>query len=138
MFSNKRNMNFNFFTVSSFNQRWMSGYYKMMKQHLREWKHQEVDLVVLKLTFCFRKLEGNIDESVNYPHNRNSQQKEMGKWISRYFWEMLNFKFLALFTVHLLIFSIFPYFLQGTYSKRNCAVLHTTLQIKDESDFAND
>ena len=35
-------------------------------------------------------------------------------------------------------FSVFPYFLQGTCSKRNCAVLHTTLQIKDESDFAND
>ena len=36
-------------------------------------------------------------------------------------------------------FSIFPYFLQGTCSKRNCAVLHTTLriQIGDESDFAN-
>jgi len=55
----------------------------------------------------------------------------MGQWSSRYFWEMLNFKFLALFTVHLLIFSIFPYFLQGTCSKRNCAVLHTTLQIGD-------
>ena len=76
MFSNKRNMNFNFFTVSTFNQCWMSGYYKMMKHHLREWKHREVDLVVLKLTFCFRKLEGTIDESViNSPQSQFTTER---------------------------------------------------------------
>ena len=30
MVSNKRNMNFKIFTVSTFNQRWMSGYYKII------------------------------------------------------------------------------------------------------------
>ena len=47
-----------------------------MKHHLREWKHREVDLVVLKLTFCFRKLEGNIDESViNSPQSQFTTER---------------------------------------------------------------
>jgi hypothetical protein len=81
---------------------------------------------------------GNTDESViNSPQSQFTTERN-GEMKFKIFLGMLNFKFLALFTVHLLIFSIFPYFLQGTCSKRNCAVLHTTLQIGDESDFAND
>ena len=131
MFSNKRNMNFNFFTVSTFNQRWMSGYYKIIARCNSF--IGEASPAGMKI----RKLEGNIDESViNSPQSQFTTERN-GAWNSRYFWEMFNFNFLALFTVHLLFFSIFPYFLQGTCSKRNCAVLHTTLQIGDESDFAN-
>ena len=37
-----------------------------------------------------------------------------------------------------LLEGIFPYFLQGSCTKRNCAVSHTTLQIGDAPDFTND
>ena len=140
MFSNKRNMNFNFFTVSTFNQRWMSGYYKIIARcnsFIDEASPAGMKTPggrsssLKNSDSASESWRGNIDESViNSPQSQFTTERN-GQWSSRYFWEMLNFKFLALFTVHLLIFSIFPYlsFLQGTCSKRNCAVLHTTLQI---------
>ena len=68
----------------------------------------------------------------------------MGRRRSRYFWEQaLRYSTKA---VHVnkqeedfkLFREIFPYFLEGTCTKRKCAVSHTFLQIGGEADFAND
>ena len=79
---------------------------------------------------------GNIDESViNSPQSQFTTERNGAMKFEIF---LGNAQFQIPGIVHyLLIFSIFPYFLQGTCSKRNCAVLHTTLQIGDESDFAN-
>ena len=78
---------------------------------------------------------GNIDESViNSPQFTTERNGAMKFEI---FLGNAQFQIPGILHCPLLIFSIFPYFLQGTCSKRNCAVLHTTLQIGDASDFAN-
>ena len=60
--------------------------------------------MVLKLTFCFRKLEGNIDESViNSPQSQFITERNGAMKFEIYLGNVLM---LGLFTVQLLIFSI--------------------------------
>ena len=78
---------------------------------------------------------GNIDESViNSPQSQFTTERN-GEMKFEIFLGNAQFQIRGIVHCPPLIFSIFPYFLQGTCSKRNCAVLHTTLQIGDESDF---
>ena len=71
---------------------------------------------------------GNIDESViNFPQSQFTTERNGAMKFEIF---LRNAQFQIPGIVHyLLIFSISPYFFQGTCSKRNCAVLHTTLHI---------
>ena len=80
---------------------------------------------------------GNINESViNSPQSQFTTERN-GAMKFKIF--LANAQFQIPGIVHCPPFNFFniSLLLQGTCSKRNCAVLHTTLQIGDESDFAN-
>ena len=136
-------MNFIFFTVSTFNQRCKSGYYKIIARcnsFIDEASPAGMKTPggrsssLKNSDSASESWRGNIDESViNSPQSQFTTERNGAMKF------LANAQFQIPGIVHCppFNFSIFPYFLQGTFSKRNCAVLHTTLQIGDESDFAN-
>ena len=133
MFSNKRNMNFNCFTVSTFNQRWMSGYYKIIARcnsfvdeaSPAGMKTPGGRSCSIKTYILLQKVGGKYRWVCwKLPHNRNSQQEEMGRWRSRYFWE----RALRYCTKAVHINKQEEYF----------KLFKGIFQIGDEADFTND
>ena len=111
-------MNFNFFTVSTFNQRWKSGYYKIIARcnsFIDEASPAGMktpggrSCSIKKLRFCFRKLEGNIDESViNSPQSQFTTERNGAMKFEIF---LGNAQFQIPGIVHFPPFNFFQYFL---------------------------